>query len=252
MPASSATTPYPQPAIVLVRPQLPENIGMVARAMGNFALTDLRLVAPREIFPHPQATAAAAGAAAWLEKAQVFDSVEDAIADLTCVLATTARPRSQFKSVLAPLAAVEKLDGFSKQRLATGVLFGAERTGLTNDELVLADAILTFPISAEYTSLNLSQAVLLFGYHWFAGKAGNNAPFAHVPLSKLASKGQFHAFMARMDEALESKSYYYPPNKKTLMQRNLHNILQRIGPTEQDLRTLHGVLSSLLREKKEI
>ena len=160
------------PAVILVAPQLGENIGFAARAMANFGLTDLRLVSPRDGWPNDKAHAAAAGSAFVVEQATVFDSVEQAIGELNFVLATTARPREMVKAVLSPESAGRELKRRSDRAERTGVLFGPERSGLDNDTIALADAILTAPVSPGFASLSLPQAVLLFGYEWLKAESG--------------------------------------------------------------------------------
>jgi tRNA/rRNA methyltransferase len=233
------------PAIILVRPQLPENIGMVARAMGNFDLKDLRLVAPRETLPHPAATAAGANAAHLLDNVPVFASVRESIADLHVVYAATARPREQYKQVESPAEAIPVLHTLLTQNMKAGILFGPERTGLTNDEIMFADRILTFPVNPQLSSLNLSQAVLLFGSAWYNHVQGSQPPFAALAHSAPATKQQFDAFFERFEASLEAAGYFYPPAKRPQMRRNLRNIFQRLNPSEQEVRTLHGVISAL-------
>ena len=179
------------PAIILVRPQLAVNIGMCARAMANFGLSDLRLVAPREGWPREGqyrevAYAAAAGAAHLLDAAKVFDRLEDAVADLQFLSAATARERGQMKRVVAPSTAMAEAAAAPAQ--ARGVLFGPERTGLENDEVALADEIITFPANPAYASLNLAQAVLLVGYEWFKAEARRRAAAARRIARKLAAR----------------------------------------------------------------
>lgn len=227
------------PAIILVRPQLPENIGAAARAMANFALDDLRIVRPRVALPDGAATAAAVGAAPLLERARVFDTLEEAVADLTLLYATTARERGQVKPVETPAEAVPYL------RMAggkTGVLFGPERTGLENDEIAVADRVLTFPVNPAFSSLNLAQAVLLFGSAWFQSEG---LPFDMPPRSPLAEKQHFQAFFAHLEGALDEAGFFNPPGKKPVMSRNLRNIFSRLGLSQQDLATLHGVVDVL-------
>ena len=173
LPKSAPTVATPAPAIILVKPQLGENIGFAARAMANFGLTDLRLVAPRDGWPNDKAQAAAAGASFLVESARVYPSVKAAISELNFVLATTARPREMVKPVLSPESAASDLKRREEGSERTGVLFGPERSGLDNDTIALADAILTTPVDPGFTSLSLPQAVLLFGYEWLkSARAG--------------------------------------------------------------------------------
>jgi tRNA/rRNA methyltransferase len=235
------------PVVVLVRPQLAVNIGTTARAMANFGLSDLRLVAPREPWPltDPQrgtAEAAAAGAVALLRAARVFATVGEAVADLHRVYATTARERGQGKPVLTPASAMAVRDG--AQRI--GVLFGPERTGLSNDDVVLADAVVTFPVDTRYGSLNLAQAVLLVAYEWFKAETGDRAPFAAPDQPPPARKEDVLGLLDYLESELTEAGYFRPENKQPIMRRNLRNILQRLDMSEQDVRTLRGAIVRLV------
>ena len=238
------------PAIVLVRPQLAINIGMCARAMANFGLDDLRLVNPREGWPRvgelrERAHAAAAGAVDLLESARVFGSLEEAVADLNFVYATTARERGQLKRIEAPGPAMAEAVGAWQAGQRRGILFGPERTGLDNDEISLADAIITFPVNPAYASLNLAQAVLLCGYEWFKAAHGDSPP---VPTQKSgpAKREMVLAFFDYLETKLDERGFFRPVGKKPGMQRNLRNIFHRIGLTEQDVRTLWGAVVRLV------
>jgi tRNA/rRNA methyltransferase len=239
------------PAIILVRPQLAVNIGMCARAMANFGLDDLRLVAPRDGFPRRTglrkgAYAAAAGASHLLEAAKLFEHLEDAVADLNFVWATTARERGQGKPIVSPLAAMAA----SAERLRAGerhgLLFGPERTGLDNDEIALADAIITYPVNPAYASLNLAQAVLIAGYEWIRATSGDERPVEKRPFSPPASREMVLSFFAYLEAELDEAGFFRPPGKRPVMRRNLRNILHRIGLTEQDVRTLRGAVVRLV------
>jgi len=238
------------PAVVLVRPQLAVNIGMCARAMANFGLDDLRLVNPKAGWPrvdeyHEVAYSAAAGAAHILDAAKVFTTLEEAVADLNYLYAATARERGQFKPVLTPSSAMGGAVVVGDRR---GVLFGPERTGLENDEVALADAILTFPSNPAYASLNLAQAVLLVGYEWFKAAHGDVAPTQVVPrpVSPPAPRGHMIAFFAFLEGQLEERGFFRPMTKMPTMKRNLRNIFHRMQMTEQDVRTLWGAVVRLV------
>jgi len=238
------------PAIVLVRPQLAVNIGMCARAMANFGLDDLRLVNPREGWPRvgeyrDVAYAAAAGAAHLLEAARVFDSVEAAVADLHFLYAATARERGQMKRVLAPAQAMAETALAAEKR---GVLFGPERTGLDNDEVALADAILTFPANPAYASLNLAQAVLLCGYEWFKAAHGDAPPSPAIAraVSPPAQREMMLAFFDFLEGKLDEAGFFRPVTKKPGMRRNLRNMFHRMQMTQQDVRTLWGAVVRLV------
>ena len=233
------------PAIVLVEPQMPENIGAAARAMTNFGLSDLRLVRPQARFPHPKARAMASGAVQVLDAARVFDTVEEAVADLGLLFATTARERGQAKPVDGPAEAVAlMLSRQGEGAAASGVLFGRERTGLENDEVSLADRVLTFPVNPAFASLNLSQAVLLVGYEWFKAASGA-LPFDMPQQSPPAEKRHLLAFFAHLEAALERAGFFYPVERRPIMVRNLRNIFHRPGLSEQDIQTLHGAVAAL-------
>jgi tRNA/rRNA methyltransferase len=239
------------PVIVLVRPQLAVNIGMCARAMANFGLEDLRLVNPRGGWPREgvwrkTAYAAAAGAVALLESARVFASVEEAVADLHYLYATTARERGQLKRVLAPTEAMAETAAAFAAGEKRGILFGPERTGLDNREVSLADAILTFPVNPAYASLNLAQAVLLCGYEWFKAAHGGAPPLKPPERSLPATREMTLAFFDFLEAKLDERGFFRPVGKKPVMQRNLRNIFHRIGLTQQDVRTLWGAIVRLV------
>jgi tRNA/rRNA methyltransferase len=238
------------PIVVLVEPQLAENIGTTARAMANFGLTRLRLVRPREDPSNPRAMAAASGADRILQHAALFPSVENAIADCTYVYATTAREHDQAK----PVITAEQAAGDMAGRLADGhtvaVVFGRERNGLENHEVGLCDRIVTFPVNRGFASLNLAQAVLLVGYEWFKQVTGGMAPFAMARKSPVAAKEQLLAFFADLERELEHVEFFRPPEKRQTMVVNLRNIFNRLELTKQDIRTLHGVITAIAEGRK--
>jgi tRNA/rRNA methyltransferase len=233
------------PAVILVRPQLAVNIGMCARAMANFGLDDLRLVNPREGWPRSDAYrevaySAAAGATDLLDAARVFRSVEAAVGDLNAVYATTARERGQMKAVLTPSVAMTAAAAAASEK--RGLLFGPERTGLTNDEVALADSIITFPSSPTYASLNLSQAVLICGYEWFKAAHGDKPPPPTIPRAQSppAQREMLLAFFDYLERKLDENGFFRPVTKKPGMRRNLRNIFHRMELTQRDVRTLWG------------
>jgi len=238
------------PAIILVRPQLAVNIGMCARAMANFGLDDLRLVNPKQGWPRTNeyrevAYAAAAGATDLLDAARVFPNVEAAVGDLNVLYATTARERGQMKAVLTPSVAMGASAAATAEK--RGILFGPERTGLDNDEVALADAIVTFPSSPTYASFNLSQAVLLCGYEWFKAAHGDAPPPSTIPRpqSPPAQREMLLAFFNFLEDKLEENGFFRPVTKKPGMRRNLRNIFHRMALTQQDVRTLWGAVVRL-------
>jgi tRNA/rRNA methyltransferase len=237
------------PAIILVEPQLGENIGAVARAMLNCGLTDLRLVKPRDGWPSERAERSAAGADIVLERTQVFDTVEAAIGDLTRVYATTARARDMMKPVLSPSEAVERLVAAEQHGQASGVMFGRERSGLTNDDLALADAAVTFPLNPGFTSLNLAQAVLLIGWEWLK-RVAEPPPAETIPaISTPATHADLSHLFGHLETELDAGGFFFPPDNKPIMVRNLRTMLTRAEMTEQDVKTLHGVIRCLARKR---
>src|SRR5271170_7503176 len=238
------------PVVVLVEPQLPENIGAAARAMANFGLARLRLVRPKQAWPNERARVMAAGADRILDGAELYDSLEAAIADCTFVFAATARAHDQAKLVVgAPEAAA-----LMAPRIAAGeavaVAFGRERNGLENDEVALADRILTLPVNPAFASLNLAQAVVIVAYEWFKLASGGKLPFATPEKSAAAPKQQLLAFFAALERELEKVEFFRPPDKRETMQINLRNIFTRMAPTQQDIQTLHGVVMAIAEGRK--
>ena len=240
----------PGPVVILVEPQLGENIGAAARAMANFGLGRLRLVRPREPWPNPQARKMASGADRVLDEAQLYDSVEAAVADCTFVLATTARMHDQAKPVVGAAEAAELAAPRVAAGETVGILFGRERIGLENHEVALADAILTLPVNPAFASLNLAQAVVIIAYEWFRLATAGALPFDMPQRSPPASKQQLHAFFAMLERELEAVEFFRPPDKRDTMQINLRNIFTRMQPTQQDIRTLHGVIMSIATGRK--
>jgi tRNA/rRNA methyltransferase len=244
------------PAIVLVRPQLAVNIGMCARAMANFGLVDLRLVAPKGGWPRTGvlrkgAHAAAAGAVHLLEAASLFETLEEAVADLNFVWATTARERGQHKRILTPAEAMPECAGKIALGEKHGVLFGPERTGLTNDDVALANAIITFPVNPAYASLNLAQAVLLVGYEWMRAATDAAAPFAVSQGSPAAPLLMVLSFFDYLESELERAGFFRPIGKQPVMRRNLRNIFHRMQLNEQDVRTLRGMVVRLVEGRRD-
>ena len=244
------------PAVVLVRPQLAVNIGMCARAMANFGLSDLRLVAPREGWPREgaygdMAEAAAAGASHLLAAATVYPTLAEAVADLHFVWATTARERGQHKRVATPAEAMPESAAALAAGARHGILFGPERTGLNNDEVATADAIVTFPVNPAYASLNLAQAVLLVGYEWMRASAGDVTRFTRTERSPPANREMVLSFFGFLEGELEQRGFFRPAAKAPVMKRNLRNILHRIGLSEQDISTLRGAVVRLVEGPRQ-
>ena len=236
------------PVVILVEPQLAENIGMTARAMANFGLSELRLVAPRNGWPKKGTREAASGAVHVLDGAKLYDTAAEAIADLNAVFATTARERGQMKRVLAPDAGMAEAATRIGAGERLGILFGRERTGLTNEEVSLADAIVTFPVAPEFSSLNLAQAVLLVAYEWRRAAGLALQPFAGAMRAEPAQRASILALFASLEAALDEAGFY-PPAKREGIVRNMRDRLHRMALTEQDVRTFRGALKALGRAK---
>jgi len=259
MPKSRAKTEPSSvaPAMILIAPQLGENIGFAARAMANFGLTELRLVNPRDGWPSDKARAAAAGADSIIDRAKVYPSLADAIGDLTFLLATTARPRGMVKPVLTPAGAARELAARGAKGERTGVMFGPERSGLDNDAISLADAIVTAPVNPSFASLSLPQTVLLVGYEWrqartpepSLGRAtkcdGPAAEGLNLAGTRLATRAELLALFEHLESELDRCGFLHPPEKRPTMVRAIRNMFHRMGATEQDVRTWRGIVASL-------
>jgi tRNA/rRNA methyltransferase len=239
------------PAIILVEPQLGENIGTAARAMLNCGLDDLRLVRPRDGWPNTKAVNAASGADSVLDRARLYPDLRAAVADLPHVYASTARDRYMVKRAVTPRLAATEIRGYLAADEPCGVVFGPERTGLVNDDLTLADTVLTVPLNPAFSSLNLAQAVLIVGYEWFLASQDPPAETLHTGHSRPANKEELARFFDHFEEALMESGFIRDPLKRPSLFRNLRNFFQRAHPTEQELRTLHGVVTSMMgpREK---
>ncbi len=235
------------PAIVLVRPQLGENIGKAARAMLNFGLTDMRLVAPRDGWPNPDAGPAASGADVVLANARVFDTVQEAVADCRHIFATTVRKRGLTKEVVTPEVAALHMRHHAADKMA--VLFGAERAGLETDEVAIADRILTVPVNPDFGSLNLAQAVILVAYEW--SKQANVQPQARIDnYDGPAEHASVEGLIVQIDTALEAGGYYNVPSRVKSAKRTLRNLFTRPGFSEQEVRTLRGIVHVLIEGRR--
>lgn len=248
----------PAPIVVLSHPQLGENIGMAARAMANFGLSEMRLINPREEWPNEKALTTASGANWIVEGAGVFAELQGAVADVNYVYATTARPREMVKEVITP----EQAGHDMRARMARGekvaLLFGRERFGLSNDEISLSDVIVTAPVNPAFASLNMAQAVLLMGYEWYREQAtslGQSTPELAALVgpglqtadSRLATKEEVHGFLEHLERELDDSGFFKTAEKKPGMMRNIRNIFARRDLTEQEVRSLRGIISSLVR-----
>ncbi len=236
----------PAPVFVLVGPQMGENIGAAARAMLNFGVSALRLVNPRDGWPNPKAGAMAAGATIVIDDARVFDSVEAAVADCQYVLATTARSREILLPVFEPREAAAAMKARIDGRGTCAVLFGAEKSGLSNEEIALADAIAEVPDNPAFASLNLAQAAVVMAYEW--GIDDGRGPFESALTGTTpAPKADFERFFEHLAGELTEAGYFYPPEKKDVMARNLRAAFSRAGLTEGEVQTLRGVVKALAR-----
>lgn len=235
-----------RPVIVLVRPQLGENIGKAARAMLNFGLTEMRLVEPRDGWPNPSAGPASAGADVVLESARVFSSTAEAVADCAHVYATTVRKRGVTKPVVTPEVAAQQIH---TQPGRSAILFGPERSGLETDDVALARAILTVPINPEFASLNLAQAVILVAYEWSKREALVSPTIEE--LLPPAPQEELDGMIAQLEAMLEPKGYFLPADRNATTRRNLRTVLTKPGWNHLEVRTLRGVLSHLTKRDRD-
>ncbi len=253
--------PGDAPVVILVNPQLGENIGTAARAMANFGLTQLRLVEPRDGWPSDRARKAAAGADWIIDNVQVFDRLEEAIADLNHVYATTARPRGMTKAVISPAQAGMDMRRRARAGQRLGILFGRERWGLTNDEISLADVIITAPVNPRFASLNIAQAVLLVAYEWYrhehedtlgmaTDEAGPVTPGLKMPGSRPATRQELLALFEHLESELEAANYFRSPDMKPVIVRNIRNMLERAELSEQEVRTFRGIIRTLAGRRR--
>lgn len=241
-----------KPVIILVIPQMGENIGMVARAMLNCGLTELRLVKPRDGWPSQSAIDTSAGAVEVIEGALVYETTEEAIADLKYVYATTGRRRDMVAQVVTTKTAAKEMKVKINQGLRCGVLFGGERSGLNNDDVSLADAVLSIPLNPDFNSLNLAQAVLLLSHEWFQLDDDTPDHYLETNESPLVSQAEFANFIMRLEKGLEQGGFFRSPDMKPTVMRNIRNIFKRAQLTEQETRTFHGMMVALKRAGIEI
>jgi len=234
------------PAIVLVRPQLGENIGKAARAMFNFGLTDLRLVAPRDGWPNPSAGPAAAGADRVLEQARVYDSVVDAVGDCAHIYATTVRKRGLVVPVVTPEQAAREI---RTQAEPSAILFGAERSGLETEEVAIAGKIVTVPVNPDFRSLNLAQAVILLAYEWSKHEA-LAVPTEGEPPEPRASQAQLEGLIGQLDEALEKAGYFHPPDRIPATRNTIRTILTKAGWSNREVQALRGMIRALVEPRR--
>ncbi|NRA88731.1 MAG: RNA methyltransferase [Rhizobiales bacterium] len=252
------------PSIILVGPQLGENIGMAARAMANFGLSDLRLVKPRDGWPSDKARSASSGALHVIDNAKVFETTEEAIADLQFVLATTARRRDMVKEIYHAEQAGVKMRSCIDSGQKTGYLFGREKSGLENNDIALADAIVTFAVNPGFSSINLAQSVLLIGHEWFKtygditygdGDMDGGAiteTGLHIPTPIPATKQDLVRFFEHLESELDVTGFLFPPEKRDAMVRNIRNMFQRSVLTHQEVQTLRGIITALTKHNRRV
>ena len=243
-------------AIILARPQMGENIGATARVMMNCGLTDLRLVAPRDGWPNERAEAISSGALEHMPPVKVYETLNEAIEDLHIVYATTARAREMVKPVLSPeQAAKDSFDRENNKQQKTGIVFGAERTGMLNDEITACQSIISIPTNAEFASLNLATAVTIITYEWLRVSVANNAanPVSTETPGKDSSppalQKDIEGFLSRLESELKDNHFFRDEGLEPVMKRNVRNIFTRAEITDQELRTLHGIVSALIGNK---
>src|SRR5690348_15175560 len=244
-------TDEPGPVIVMVRPQLGENIGMAARAMLNCGLSTLRLVSPRDGWPSDRAQRAASGADVVLEKAKVFETVGEAVADLEHVVATTARNRELVQRIVTARQAASDMRGRIAQGRKVGILFGPERTGLENEDMVHADTALSIPLNPQFSSLNVAQAVLLVAYEWATSGDATLPERMADHATRPATKEELQTLFAHLERALDESGFLRHKAMRPAMVLNLRALLQRAAMTEQEARTFHGVIKFLSKHKHE-
>jgi tRNA/rRNA methyltransferase len=248
------------PAILLMEPQLADNVGMVARAMANFGLDALRLIAPRDGWPNEKARIAASGANYVIDDAVAYPSLPEAIGDLRWLAATTARQRDLRKPVMTPVEAVAEMRTRIARGERCGVLFGRERNGLETGEVATADALIMIPVNARFASLNLAQAVLILGYEWMKvseGQSLGRVTTYETPLSaglnlgktRLATKDELIGFFGHLEGELERLGFFNPPHRRATVVANVRTMFSRMGATEQEVRSLRGIVATLAKGK---
>jgi len=233
------------PAVILVTPQLGENIGAACRAMLNFGLTELRLVAPRDGWPNPAAEAMAAGALPVLQQAKVFETTAEAVADLRYILAATARRRELEIPVIGTETVGPALRAYAKDKTPTGILFGPEKAGLKNADVVLADAILTYPINPAFQSLNLAQAVNVFAYIWASAEGAPPPPLFQKDIGEVADRENLVRMFEHLEGELAASGFFFPPEKRALMSQNIRAPFTRAKLTAQEVQTMRGMIKAL-------
>ena len=240
---------HPQPSIVLVRPQMGENIGAAARGMWNFGLDRMRVVAPRDGWPSQKAVAMASGAGRLLDEAGHFDRVEDALSDANFVLATTARPRGLTKPVLSPEEAMRQAAERVQRGEKVSIMFGPERSGLENEDIAQANAIVSVPVNPDFPSLNLAQCVLLLGYEWRRATETIAAETMEMAKTAWAETGDIEKLSEHFERTLDQAGFFFPESKAEGMKTNLRNLWSRMPLTRSDVQIFHGMMRQMVRWK---
>jgi tRNA/rRNA methyltransferase len=242
------TPPLTAPAVILAQPQMGENVGAAARAMKNFGLSELVLIAPKFEWPNDKAQMLASGSGDILDAAKLYPTAAEALAPYNLVLATTARGRDVVKEIHTPEAGIRRLRAATEAGTRTAILFGGERAGLTNEEMSLADAVITIP-TAEFSSLNLGQAVLLLGYEWLKSADTTPAVRTRASIAKPASRFELTGLFEHLERELDAAEFLFPPAKRDTMVRNIRAMIMRSGLTDQEVRTIRGMIVALVRNK---
>jgi len=235
----------PTPALILVNPQMGENIGGAARAMWNFGLDRMRLVKPRDGWPNPKAVAMSSGAGRVLDQVQVVDTTTEALADLNYVFATTARNRDLTKTVMTPERAMFEARKMVSEGLKVGVMFGPERAGLENTDVARANALISIPVNPAFASLNLAQSVLLLAYEWRRQAAEDVPEMREMAPARFATHIEMQKFTEHLESRLDAAGFFWPEQNRISMIENLRNMFSRLDLTDADVRTLHGIMRTL-------
>ena len=222
-----------------------ENIGAAARAMWNFGWDRMRLVNPRDGWPNPAAQATSSGASPVMDHVEIFETAQDAIADLTYIFATTARKRDLTQRVVTPELAIKESRGLIGSQEKVGILFGPERAGLSNEDVTLADSLISIPVNPAFASLNLGQSVLLMAYEWMRQQSDQMAENMTMAGTEFAQKGEVQKLIERLEKDLEARGFFFPETKAVSMKNSLRNMFSRLPFTQADIRTLHGVVRNL-------
>jgi len=242
------TPPLTAPAVILSQPQMGENVGAAARAMKNFGLSELVLIAPKCEWPSERAQMLASGSGDILDAARVYPTAAEALAPYNLVVATTARGRDVVKDIHTPEAGIRRLRAAAETGARTAILFGGERAGLDNEEMSLTDAVITIP-TAEFSSLNLAQAVLLLGYEWLKSADTTPPVRTRASIARAASRFELTGLFEHLEQELDAAEFLFPPAKRETMVRNIRAMIMRSGLTDQEVRTIRGMIVALVRNK---